>query len=87
MLEINQKHLEDAISELEKWYVQSKIELIKIPVFEKVIQKDIDNKDTSEEKRKQLKWTLETNKRSKQGHEESIENLELILEEVYKLRA
>ena len=86
MLEINQEHLEEAISELEKGYVQSVIELIKIPVFKGVIQKDIDSDKTSKEKKKQLEWTLEMNDKSKAGHEESIENLEIILQEVYKLR-
>lgn len=112
---INQWHLEDAISELEKGYVQSLIELIKIPVFEKAILKDMeiarkalwqidtkefresikDQETVSEEdsiisrdilKLDQLEDTLSKNKVNKNGHLESLSNVEAILNEVYKLR-
>lgn len=85
-IEINQEHLEDAISDLEKGYVSSIIELIKIPVFRKAIKKDLRSTKTTEEKKKQLEQTLDMNKLNEAGHKESIANTEAILTEVYKLR-
>ena len=86
MIELNQKHLEDAISELEKWLVTSTIELIKIPVFRKAIEKDLKDKNISKERKKNLESTLEMNKTNEKGHRESIDNVTEILKEVYKLR-
>ena len=84
-MKLNKDHLDFAISELEKWAVTSTIELIKVPVFEKRIKEELkDCKD--EERAKELKRALEMNKVSEKSHKESLENLELILEEVYKLR-
>ena len=85
-MEINQEHLEDAISELEKGYVASTIELIKIPVFRKAIEKDLVKKGINDARKKNLNDTLEMNKKNEEWHKESIENVELILNEVYKLR-
>ena len=86
MVVLNQEHLENAISELEKGYVTSTIELIKIPVFRKSIEKDLAKKDITKERKKSLEDTLELNKKNEEGHKESLENVEAILNEVYKLR-
>ena len=83
---LDQWHLECAISDLEKGYVASKIELIKAPIFRKAIEKDIADKATSKEKKAELEKAIESNKLNEKGYTESIENLELILTEVYKLR-
>jgi len=85
-MEINQAHLEAEISSLEKWYVTSLIELIKIPVYKKTIEKDLAKKDNNEERIKNLENTLEMNKKAKDWHEESSISVEAILKEVYKLR-
>ena len=85
-MEINQEHLEAAISELEKGYVTSVIELIKIPVFRKAIEKDLAKKDITKDRKKNLENTLESNKKNEEWHKESMENVEAILTEVYKLR-
>lgn len=84
-MNLNKEHLENAISELEKWAVMSTIELIKIPVFKKRIEDEI--KNCKDEKRViELQKTLEMNETNQKGHIESLENLEEILKEVYKLR-
>lgn len=85
MLEINQQHLEDEISSLEKGYVQSLVALIKVPVFNKRIDADLE-KEKDAKKRKQLEDAKEMNLIQSKGHQESLENIEEILTEVYKLR-
>lgn len=86
MIQINQEHLETEISSLEKGYVTSVVELIKIPVFNKVIQDEIDDKETTEAKREELTKMIVTNETNAAWHKESLENVEAILTEVYKLR-
>ena len=84
-MKLNQEHLEDAISELEKGLVTSTIELIKVPVFKKRIEEEI-KVEKDKEKLEQLKGMLENNNLQVKGHSESIDNVEQILTEVYKLR-
>lgn len=84
-LKINQQVLEEEILSLERWYVQSHISLIKAPVFIKQIEKEIKT-TKDEEKAKRLQDMIEQNEIQTKWHLESIENLELILPEVYKLR-
>ena len=86
MIELNQKHLEDAISELERGYVVSTIELIKIPVYKKVIEKDMNAEWVTEKRVTELQNTLDLNQKSAIWHKESVRNVEAILKKVYKLR-
>jgi len=85
-MELNQEHLEAEISSLEKGLVTSTIELIKIPVYKKVIEKDLKRKGLSDERKKNLENTLDMNEKSKEWHIESLQSVEAILKEVYKLR-
>lgn len=85
IMDINQKHLEEAISELEKGYVTSMIELIKVPVFKKRIVEELKTEKDSD-KINQLEGMLKNNDMQVKGHSESIENVTEILKEVYKLR-
>lgn len=83
-MDINQKHLLDKIDELEKSYVDSLIELIKVPVFNKRIEEDM--KATKDKDRiKALEETKEKNKLQERGHKESLKNLEEIITEAKKL--
>ena len=84
-MRLNQEHLENAISELEKWLVTSTIELIKVPVFKKRIEDEI-KVEKNKEKLDQLMGMLKNNDMQVKGHTESIENVSEILKEVYKLR-
>lgn len=85
-MELNQRHLEDVIDNLEKGYVTSKVELIKLPIFLKQIKKELRKKTLDDAKRKQLEWMIDNNKIQAKWHIESMENIEQILTEVYKLR-
>ena len=82
--DVNQRHLATAISDLEKGYVDSVIALIKIPVFNKLI--DTDLKKATGAKKKELENAKEMNIMQGKAHEESIESLNLIIKEVKKLR-
>ena len=83
-MELNQKFVEEQIETFEKGYVTSIVELIKLPVFVKQIEKELEVCD--EEKKKQLETLLDNNKMQEKGHKENLENIESILTEVYKLR-
>ena len=83
-MELNQKLLEEQIEILEKWYLVSVIELIKLPVFVKQIKKELRKCD--EDKKKQLESLLDNNKSQEKGHKENMENIEAILDKVYNLR-
>lgn len=84
-MELNQKFLEKEIESLEEWFVKSTIELIKWPIFVKQIEEEI-KVCKDEEKQKTLSWLLENNKTQAKWHQESLDNIENILDEVYKLR-
>lgn len=84
-MKLNEKFLEEAIENLEKSYVTSTIELIKLPVFLEQIEKEMEvTKDKT--KKEQLKNMVENNSLQAKWHRESLENLEKILEKVYLLR-
>ena len=84
-MELNQKFLEEQIEILEKGYVASVIELIKLPIFVWQIEKELKiTKDKT--KIKGLNDLLENNSLQKKWHEENLENIEAILEKVYLLR-
>lgn len=83
-MELNQKFLEEQIEVLEKGYVASIIELIKLPIFMEQIDKELNV--CKWEKKKQLEILKENNTLQAKWHKESLENTEKILEEVYKLR-
>lgn len=84
MLDINQDFLKEEIAKLEKGYVESMISLIKVPVFIKRINEELETvKD--ETKIKALKDAIETNLFSKKGHEESLVSYEEIITEARKL--
>lgn len=84
-MKLNKKFLEEAIETLEKSYVTSTIELIKLPVFLEQIEKEMEvTKDKI--KKEQLKNMVENNSLQAKWHKESLENLEKILEKVYLLR-
>ena len=84
-MELNQKFLEEQIEILEKGYVTSVIELIKLPIFVWQIEKELKvTKDKT--KIKGLNDLLENNSLQKKWHEENLENIEAILEKVYLLR-
>lgn len=63
-----------------------------ITEIEENLEKLEDNEENSEErekfekKKQELTWMLEKNKLNEKWHSESLENLETILESVYKLR-
>lgn len=84
-MELNQKFLEEQIEIFEKWYVTSMIELIKLPIFVEQIEKELEL-DIDEEKRNWLKNLLDNNATQEKWHKENLENIEKILEKVYKLR-
>lgn len=84
-MELNRKFLEEAIETLEKSYVTSTIELIKLPVFMKQIKKEL-KKTEDEKKREQLGQMVANNEMQAKWHKESLENLDMILEKVYLLR-
>lgn len=84
-MELNQKFVEEQIEILEKWYVTSVIELIKLPIFVKQIKKEL-RKTENQEKKDWLEHLLENNATQKKWHEENLENIEAILEKVYLLR-
>lgn len=84
-MELNQKFLEMEIESLESWYVKSVIELIKWPVFIEQINKELKEAKTPE-KKKSLEDAIKNNETNAKWHRESIENLEKIMKEVYKLR-
>ena len=84
-MELNQQFLQEQIDILEKWYVVSTIELIKLPIFVEQIEKELKITD-NENKKQELNHLLENNKIQSKWHKESLENTEKILEQVYKLR-
>lgn len=84
-MELNQKFLEEQIEILEKWYVTSIIELIKLPIFVEQIEKEL-KLDIDDEKRKWLEHLLDNNATQEKWHKENLENIEKILEKVYLLR-
>ena len=84
-MELNQKFIEEQIEIFEKGYVASVVELIKLPVFVEQINKELEiTKDKN--KKDELKHLLENNKIQEKGHKENMENIEKILDKVYKLR-
>lgn len=83
-MEVNQEHLKNAISDLEKGYVDSLISLIKVPVFNKRIRDDLKT-EKDKNKIKELNNVFETNQMQEKAHKESIENLEEIITEAKKL--
>lgn len=83
-MKINQQFLKEEIEKLEKWYIQSLIELIKLPIFLEQINKDIETTE-NEKKKEELKTMIENNTLLSKWHSESLENTEKILTEVYKL--
>lgn len=85
-MKINQKHLANAISELEKWYVTSIVELVKLPVFNELIENELTDATLDKVKREELERMLESNKKQATAHTESMSNLEQILGELYKKR-
>ena len=84
-MELNQKFLEEQIEILEKGYVTSTIELIKLPIFVWQIEKEL-KATKNKDKLKGLNDLLENNSLQKKWHEENLENIEAILEKVYLLR-
>jgi UDP-galactopyranose mutase len=84
-MEINQKFLQEEIETLEKWYVKSLIELIKLPIFLEQINKEIETTE-DENKIEELKNMISNNEKMSKWHNESLENVEKILKEVYKLK-
>lgn len=83
-MELNQKFLDEQIEIFEKGYVTSIVELIKLPIFVKQIEKELEVCD--EEKKKQLETILENNKIQEKGHKENLENIEQILKQIYLLK-
>lgn len=83
-MELNQKFLDEQIEIFEKGYVASIVELIKLPIFVKQIEKELEVCD--EEKKKQLETILENNKIQEKGHKENLENIEQILKQIYLLK-
>lgn len=83
-MELNQKFLDEQIEIFEKGYVTSIVELIKLPIFVKQIEKELQVCD--EEKKKQLETILENNKIQEKGHKENLENIEEILKQIYLLK-
>lgn len=84
-MELNQKFLEEQIEILEKGYVTSVIELIKLPIFAWQIEKEL-KVTKNKNKLKGLNDLLENNSLQNKSHKESLENIEAILEKVYLLR-
>lgn len=81
-MNLNQELLEKQILDLENGLVTSHIELIKIPVFNDLIEKELEHSEQKEE----LEKILDNNKKQYKAHKESIVNLEKILNQVYLLR-
>lgn len=79
---INQEFLAEEIKSLEKWYVETVINLIKWPVFIESCSKAL--LEAEWEQAEALEKTLKVHERNDKTNKEAIEQLEVILKEVKK---
>lgn len=86
MLELNQELLQVHIEKLEDAYIDTTINIIKIPFLIQACEKDIKNLPKWDKKKEQLEKTIEMHKINEKANREAIEQYEWIIPEVLKLK-
>lgn len=79
---INQEFLAEEIKSLEKWYVETVVNLIKWPIFIETCSKAI--LESEGEKKAALEKTLSLHENNQKTNEEAVEQLNRIITEVKK---